>query len=282
MPAESLPTILITVDVEDWFHVENFRPWISRDSWAGRQLRVDRNVRHLLELLDGYKATFFILGWVADRLPELVKLIADRGHEVASHGYHHQMCHNMNLQDLRRDLTISKNLLEDLTGAEVVGYRAPSFSISQHVFALLEQCGYRYDSSYNSFEANPRYGQLDLSPYRKNGPGYSISENFYELPLSNLTIMNRTLPWSGGGYFRLLPYKVFRQGLRNILSKHGHYLFYLHPWEIDDEQPRVLAANRLSRFRHYCNLKTTYKKLENLLRDHSGCHFSTCRDFLQV
>ena len=276
------PTFLFTVDVEDWFQVENFKPWIAPDTWSERELRVEHNVHRLLDLLDKFPSTFFILGWVAEKLPHLIKEISERGHEVASHGFGHQLCHDIDPTDLKQDLIRSKQLIEDLTGDEVVGYRAPSFSINAQALEILKKCGYRYDSSYNSFEANPRYGHLDLSQYRRNGQGIQISENFHELPLSNLTLLNKTLPWSGGGYFRLFPYSLFRQGVRNILSKEGCYLFYLHPWEIDDGQPRVLEADRLSRFRHYCNLKTTYKKLQRMLRDHTHCRFATCREFLQV
>jgi len=276
------PTFLFTVDVEDWFQVENFKPYIAPETWSERELRVEQNVHRILDLLDGFPSTFFILGWIAEKLPRLVKQIADRGHEVASHGYGHQLCHDMSAEDLQQDLIHSKHLLEDITGSEVVGYRAPSFSINDEVLDILQQCGYRYDSSYNSFEANPRYGHLDLSRYAKNGRGIIISKHFHELPLSNLTLMNRTLPLSGGGYFRLLPYGIFRQGLRHILTNQGYYLFYLHPWEIDNGQPRVLEADRLSRFRHYCNLETTYKKLQRMLKDHADCHFSTCKDYLMI
>jgi polysaccharide deacetylase family protein (PEP-CTERM system associated) len=276
------PTFLFTIDVEDWFQVENFKPWIAQDTWDERELRVEHNVHRLLDLLDGFPSTFFILGWVAEKLPHLVKEISERGHEVASHGFGHQLCHDIKPADLKQDLIHSKQLLEDITGSEVVGYRAPSFSINAQALEILEQCGYRYDSSYNSFEANPRYGHLDLPQYRRNGQGIKISETFHELPLSNLTLLKKTLPWGGGGYFRLFPYSLFRQGVRNILSKQGCYLFYLHPWEIDDGQPRVLEADRLSRFRHYCNLKTTYKKLQTMLQDHAHCRFTTCRGFLQV
>ena len=281
MPKRSLPTILITVDVEDWFQVENFRPWISPESWADRQLRVERNVHRLLDLLDGFEATFFVLGWVAERLPELVRQISNRGHEVASHGYNHRLCSDMASAELEQDLIRSKHLLEDITATEVVGYRAPSFSIDNRTLAIVEQCGYRYDSSYNSFEANPRYGRLKLSPYAKNGRGLEISAKFRELPMSNLKLLNRTLPWSGGGYFRLLPYRIFRQGLRKILLKQGYYLFYLHPWEIDHRQQRVSMADHLSRFRHYCNLKSTYHKLHNLIQDNADCHFSGCWNFIK-
>jgi polysaccharide deacetylase family protein (PEP-CTERM system associated) len=276
------PTFLFTIDVEDWFQVENFKPWIAPETWFEKELRVERNVHRLLDLLDGFRSTFFILGWIAEKLPNLVRKIADQGHEVASHGYNHQLCHAMHPENLKQDLIRSKQLLEDITGSEIVGYRAPSFSINHQTLGILEQCGYRYDSSYNSFEANPRYGHLDLSQYSRNGHGIQISESFHELPLSNLTLLNKTLPWSGGGYFRLFPYSLFRQGVHNILSKQDYYLFYLHPWEIDSGQPRVSEAGRLLRFRHYCNLKTTYKKLQRMLRDHAHCRFSTCREFLQV
>lgn len=276
------PTFLFTVDVEDWFQVENFKPWIAPDTWSERELRVEHNVHRLLDILDRFPSTFFILGWVAEKLPQLVKKISECGHEVASHGFNHQLCHDMTPADLKQDLIRSKHLLEDMTGSEVVGYRAPSFSINKQVLDILAQCGFRYDSSYNSFEANPRYGHLDISRYDKNGRGIKISGRLHELPLGNLKLMNRTLPWSGGGYFRLLPYSIFRQGLRSILLNNGYYLFYLHPWEIDDDQPRVSAADRLSRFRHYCNLKSTDKKLRRLLKDNPDCHFSTCKDYLNA
>ena len=276
------PTFLLTIDVEDWFQVENFKPWIAEDTWHLRELRVDRNVQRLLELLDGYPSTFFLLGWVAERKPGLVRQIADRGHEVASHGYGHRLCANLSPVDLEKDLIRSKDLLEDISGTEVVGYRAPSFSITSEVLDTLERCGYRYDSSYNSFEANPRHGHIDVSYYVKNSRGLRISERFHELPLSNLDFMDRTLPWSGGGYFRLMPYNLFRRGLRRILRHQGYYLFYLHPWEIDADQPRVSAADRLSRFRHYCNLNTTHAKLQRMLKDHAHCRFRTCREFLEI
>ena len=162
------PTFLFTVDVEDWFQVENFKPWIAPDTWSERELRVEHNVHRLLDLLDEFPSTFFILGWVAEKLSHLIKEISERGHEVASHGFGHQLCHDINPTDLKQDLIRSKQLIEDLTGDEVAGYRAPSFSINAQAFEILEKCGYRYDSSYNSFEANPRYGHLDLSQYRRN------------------------------------------------------------------------------------------------------------------
>ena len=210
----------------------------------------------------------------------MVGQIADRGHEVASHGYGHRLCHEMSPEDLEQDLLRSKHLLEDTIGAKVVGYRAPSFSINRQIFGLLEQCGYRYDSSYNSFESNPRYGHLNLSRYKQNGRGFEVNDFFKELPLSNLTLLNRTLPWSGGGYFRLFPYGIFRQGVRHILTHQGYYLFYLHPWEIDPRQPRVSEADHLSRFRHYYNLNSTYRKLRKMIEDHGDYRFTTCRDFL--
>ena len=280
MPNPSQPTVLITIDVEDWFQVENLKPWIAPETWSARELRVERNVQRLLELLEGFPATFFVLGWLAEKLPRLVKMIADQGHEVASHGYGHQLCSDMTPAELEQDLVRSKQLLEDIIGVDVVGYRAPSFSINHRVLQLLQQCDYRYDSSYNSFEANPRYGRLNMTRYQQNGRGFMVSDHFHELPLSNLTFGNRTLPWSGGGYFRLLPYNIFRRGLQNILSNQGYYLFYLHPWEIDEGQPRIDTANRLARFRHYLNLKSTDAKLRQMLNDLRDCRFSSCRDFI--
>jgi polysaccharide deacetylase family protein (PEP-CTERM system associated) len=288
-----LKTILLTVDVEDWFQVENFKSAIPFSTWNEREIRVERNTHRLLDLFEAIKpshptnstnsikSTFFILGWIADRLPDLVKEIHDRGHEVASHGATHELCTKLKPEELKMDLTGSKARLEDLVGARVWGYRAPSFSINRQILNIIEDSGYRYDSSYNSFGLHGRYGKVDLSDCKRAGIAYVISETFHELPVSNLEINGRTLPWSGGGYFRLIPLFLFKLGIKKILKNTNAYLFYMHPWEIDPDQPRVTDIPRSYRFRHYINLQKTYTKLSRIVEEFNDCWFITLRDYLK-
>ena len=309
-PGNGRHQILLTVDVEDWFHVENFRQIIHPSTWPSFESRVERNTYRLLELfsevrlsstsqesnyvirpddpnpstrtpLPGIKATFFILGWVAERMPHLVREIHSLGHEVASHGFNHELAGNCRHEDLKRDIEDSKKLLEDIIGGRVCGYRAPSFSINTDMLKLVEDCGYLYDSSYNSFSANSRYGRVDLSGNGNAGIAKRISEGFYELPISNIEWAAMVLPAGGGGYFRLYPLNLFSLGVKAMLSKHSAYMFYMHPWEIDPNQPRVKEASPLSRFRHYVNLDRTMGKLRKFITGLDGCGFPTCRQYLR-
>ena len=285
--------ILITVDVEDWFQVENLRPHFPRSTWDSCELRVEANTHKLLDLFDRYEvsATFFFLGWLAERCPSLVKEIGTRGHEIASHGYNHELCSNLSMAELHEDLYRSKALLEDITGQPVHGYRAPSFSVSDEVLKIIEQCGYLYDSSYNSFAMHKRYGRIHMQPGTSNGPATKLSEKFYELPISNLEftihnsqlkINNFILPWGGGGYFRLLPVSLFKQGVKQILGKTGCYIFYCHPWEFDPDQPRVDGMRPDLHFRHYVNLKKSLTKLRSFMSAFSSSNFVSCSDFLHA
>jgi polysaccharide deacetylase family protein (PEP-CTERM system associated) len=283
-------TIILTFDVEDWFQVENFRQCIPFSSWPNCELRVERNVNRILDLLDSIKlnnsknpinsvnpkATFFVLGWIAERLPHLVREIRARGHEVASHGYCHKLCKEQSLEDLRMDLLKSKKVLEDVTGTPIYGYRAPSFSINHDILKIVEDSAYFYDSSFNSFNLNKRYGRLKIRGNGHNGAAVRISNGFYELPISNLKIGKRIIPWGGGGYFRFFPFLLFRFGVQSILARESGYLFYLHPWEIDPDQPRVLGISKSFKFRHYVNLGKTYEKLSMLLDFFKEYQFSTC------
>jgi len=226
------------------------------------------------------QATFFILGWIAERLPHLVREIYERGHEIASHGYDHQLCHQYSSNELRNDLIKSKNLLEELIGTPVSGYRAPSFSINTNTLDLLEECGYHYDSSFNSFGGNSRHGKLNLNPNGDNSIAYPITSGFFELPISNLAFGGQIFPLGGGGYFRLIPFVLFAKGVKAILKKQKAYLFYLHPWEIDPEQPRVNQASRQFRFRHYHNLEKTETRLSQLIMTFKDCRFVTCSEYL--
>lgn len=277
---------MLTVDVEDWFQVENFKAYIPRSAWPACELRVEENTHRILDILDeaGEKvgATFFILGWLAKRLPGLVREIARRGHEVASHGYHHNLCTSESPAVLESDLRDSKALLEDIIAGPVDGYRAPSFSVSDEVLDTLERCGYRYDSSFNSFGMNKRYGKIRLDAAQKRGVAFQREGGLWELPLSNLTVGQRTVPMSGGGYFRLYPFPLFRGGVRRVLDAEGAYLFYMHPWEVDPGQPRVRQASALSRFRHYLNLGKTGGRLSTLLGAFSDCRFVSCRDYIET
>jgi peptidoglycan-N-acetylglucosamine deacetylase len=307
------PSFIISIDVEDWFQVENFKSQIHYDSWGKYELRVERNTHRLLDLLDTTRlktassrgaihsnnnngqtyrlsATFFFLGWLAERLPHLVKEIQARGHEIASHGYTHELCSNLSINHLRSDLLRSKQLLEDLTGTQVYGYRAPSFSIDNIILKLVEDCGYTYDASYNSFASHGRYGKLHTSAFQHKGIAYRISNTFYELPVSNWHLLSNpakknghnSLPWGGGGYFRLIPSWIFQRGIRSIIQKQGAYHFYMHPWEIDPRQPRVHGLPRSYKFRHYINLQKTEAKLKKLITSFSQYHFFTCYDYLRT
>ena len=275
-------TILITIDVEDWFQVENLRPWFPPSAWDTQQSRVERNTRNLLDLLDAanqVKATFFVLGWIAQRHPGLVKEIAARGHEVASHGCSHTLCNQMNREDLLQDLRTSKQILQDLTGTEIQGFRAPSFSINDRALDLVHQTGYRYDSSYNSFDLHGRYGTITTNGHRTDRL-FEPKPGFFELPISNLNLAGQTIPWGGGGYFRLTPPPIFKAGIRKILNKTNTYLFYMHPWELDPNQPRVKKTKGTATWRHYLNLRKTRNRLQELIQTFKHHQFQTCRQYI--
>lgn len=286
--------ILLTIDVEDWFQVENFRTHIPFSSWNTCELRIEKNTHELLDFLDSIvmdrggvihakpRATFFVLGWIAERLPKLVQEIHARGHEVASHGYSHKLSSRHSPGELKEDISISKKLLEDIIGIPVRGYRAPSFSINSQVLRAAEECGYRYDSSFNSFSINHRYGRLDLSQKPRNGIAHRVSDCFYELPISNVNVCGGVLPVGGGAYFRLIPFRVFRWMTRYLLHTESACLFYLHPWELDPEQPKVSGLPSFSRFRHYTNLHKTMPRLSMLLESFQHCTFVSCDEYIAL
>lgn len=278
--------ILLTIDVEDWFQVENLRPWFPPNAWDKQKLRVEKNTIKILNLLDSFtttepKATFFILGWIADKLPNLVREIHQRGHEVASHGYGHMMCNHLNPNDLNKDLTRSKHLLENIINCEVKGYRAPNFSINENILKSIKKAGYKYDSSYNNFSKHGRYGKLLINGTKNKGTSIKYSSSFYELPISNMKLANQIIPWGGGGYFRFMPFPIFRAGIEQILKKQDAYMFYLHPWEIDQNQPRMIQAKGLSGWRHYLNLDKTYERLNKLISTFKMHKFITCSQYIE-
>ena len=260
-------TNALTIDVEDYFQVSAFAPYIRRDEWETRECRVERNVQHILELLAerDVKATFFTLGWIAERYPQLVKQIVAGGHELASHGYGHERASDLSPAAFSSDITRAKHLLEDLAGAPVLGYRAPSFSIGTAnlwAFDALAQAGYAYSSSIYPI-AHDHYGMPDSPRF-----AYRVPSGLLEVPVTTLRLMNRNLPSSGGGYFRLLPYALSRWMIGAVNRRDSQSaVFYFHPWEIDAGQPRVAGIDAKTRFRHYVNIPRMPARLRQLLAD---------------
>jgi polysaccharide deacetylase family protein (PEP-CTERM system associated) len=271
MPAASSALAIsnaMTVDVEDYFQVSAFEAHIRRDAWAGMESRVERNVDRILTLFAnaGVTATFFTLGWVAERNARMVRRIAEAGHEIASHGYAHRRASEQTMQEFSRDIVLSKAILEDACGQCVSGYRAPSFSIgSSNLWALqaLEAAGYRYSSSIYPIR-HDHYGMPDAPRF----PFRFRNSSLLEIPISTAQLMRQKLPAGGGGYFRLLPYVLSRSLIRRVNEADGKpAVFYFHPWEIDPGQPRQHQAPLKARFRHYLNLHRTEPRLRALLRD---------------
>jgi polysaccharide deacetylase family protein (PEP-CTERM system associated) len=258
------PAHALTVDVEDFFHVQAFAELIPRDAWDGLPRRVEANTDRLLDLCAqaGVAGTFFTLGWVAERHPALVRRIVAGGHELASHGHGHQRLDALTPAQFRADIVRARALLEDAGGVAVAGYRAPTFSLGPRTpwaAALLAETGHRYSSSVYPVR-HDLYGQPDAPrrPFRHAGTA------LWELPMSTWRVAGRNLPASGGGLFRLLPYPLSRLLLRRCPAP---ALFYTHPWEIDPDQPRVAGAGARTRLRHYTNLRRTLPRLDRLLRD---------------
>ena len=266
MPVTPL-TNALTIDVEDYFQVSAFAPTIARSTWDARECRVERNVDRILALLDErqVKATFFTLGWVAQRYPALVRKIVAAGHELASHGYGHERASDLSEAAFFDDVSSAKAILEDISGVQVKGYRAPSFSIGEGnlwAFDCLLRAGYRYSSSIYPI-AHDHYG-MPNAPRR----AHEVRPGLIEVPITTLRFFNRNFPSSGGGYFRLLPYALSRWMLNRVNTVDGEAgIFYFHPWEIDPGQPRVEGISIKTRFRHYVNIGRTEGRLRALLRD---------------
>jgi polysaccharide deacetylase family protein (PEP-CTERM system associated) len=259
---------LFTVDVEDYFQVNAFEASVPRTSWDSYSTRVEANVDVLLQLLDqrGAKGTFFTLGWIAGKHPEMVRRIAQGGHEIASHGWWHRKVTGMSPAEFREDVRSSKAILEDLSGERVLGYRAPSFSIvpgKEWAFDVLLEEGYAYDSSLFPIR-RPDYGYPSCP-----GEAHFISRpagTLLELPLATWTVAGVRVPAAGGGYFRQFPFALFRQAFRGLSARGESGMFYIHPWEVDPHQPR-LPVSWLARLRHYRGLALTLPRLERLLED---------------
>ncbi|WP_240616777.1 XrtA system polysaccharide deacetylase [Sphingorhabdus sp. YGSMI21] len=259
----------MSVDIEDWFQVGAFETVIDRADWDQLEHRVEHNTNEVLALFEeaGIKATFFILGWVAERYPALMRRIADAGHEIANHGYDHARVFTLSPEQFRTDLDRSRKIIEDTSGQQVIGYRAPSFSIDQRTpwaHKILAEEGYAYSSS--------------VAPIRHDHYGWAGSprfawkpveqSDFIELPVTTVKLGNRTFAAGGGGFFRLLPYALYERSIRKMQRDDGHgAIFYFHPWEIDPDQPRVANAPLRSRLRHYTNLSGMRAKLQQAGQD---------------
>ncbi len=257
----------LTIDVEDYFQVSAFDRHIDRAAWDRMPCRVERNVERLLALLDEHRAhaTFFTLGWVAQRYPALIRRIVEQGHELASHGYGHRRASELDHAAFSDDIRSAKTLLEDIGGTSVIGYRAPSFSIGKSnlwAFECIAAAGYRYSSSVYPVQ-HDHYGMPDAPRFP-----YRVCDGLTEIPVTTTRVFGRNLPAGGGGYFRLAPYHVSRWAIARVNRReHRPAIFYFHPWEIDPEQPRVSGVGAKTRLRHYLNLHRTQGRLCRLLTD---------------
>jgi len=271
-------TNAMSVDVEDWFCVSNLTSAIGAEDWDQCELRVVDNTRRLLKLFGEHQieATFFVLGWIAERVPELVREIESQGHEIGTHGYSHRMITQMTPEEFEQDLKKALDLMATCTEQPMRGFRAPSFTITKQTapwaLDILARHGIEYDSSVFPIGLHPDYGIPD-SPLGI----HAITPSLTEVPLSCAVVLGKKIPCSGGGYFRIFPYAVTRRLIRRCNRQGRPVIFYLHPWEVDPGQPRVkLPWTR--RFRHYCNLKRTERRLGRLLRDFQ---FTSIRNLLK-
>ena len=257
----------LTIDVEDYFQVSAFAPYIARSTWQDQPCRVEQNIDRILALLEerGVHATFFTLGWIAERYPQMVQRIVTGGHELASHGYAHERANSLEPEAFFADVALAKAVLEDVSSTQVQGYRAPSFSIGNGnlwAYDCLAKSGYRYSSSVYPIR-HDHYG----SPHAPRFT-HTVNAQLLEIPITTARLFRMNLPAGGGGYFRLMPYVVSRWLIRRVNSNDAESaIFYFHPWEIDPEQPRVNGVGARARLRHYLNLERTAGRLRLLLRD---------------
>jgi len=257
----------LSIDLEDWFHVANLESVISKTNWDKQEFRLEKTLNLLLDLFDQHqvKATFFALGWAVRKQPSLLKQIHSRGHELGCHGPDHRLVYELTPAEFSSGLKNDKAYIEDFTGTAVTGYRAPNFSITRRSTWAIEELintGFRYDSSIFPFQRE-RYGVPDAprSPFK-----FRIGNaELIELPLSVVKVMGRDIPAAGGGYFRLAPYPIFAQLVRKLEAENRSLIFYLHPWEIDADQPRMSGLSWKHKTMHYLNLDKTYHKLDRLL-----------------
>lgn len=258
----------MTVDVEDYFQVSAFEDVLPSEKWDSIELRVDRNTHRLLDLFAEHnvKSTFFTLAWVAKRCPEVIKRIVSEGHELASHGVAHQRLTTMSPEQAKHDIQTSKSILEDISGTEIRGYRAPSFSVNENnewVYDILLETGFKYSSSTYPIE-HDLYGVPNWPRFK-----YTRPEGIVEIPVPTVQNKGNNIGIGGGGYFRLYPYWLSKKRIETFMrQENAPYSFYFHPWEIDPEQPKINDASFKSKVRHYINLGRMEGKLVNLLSDY--------------
>ena len=297
----------LTIDIEDYFQVSNFSKVINFSDWDKYECRIERNTYYLLNILNEFKVkgTFFVLGWIAERYPNLIKIVHDEGHEIASHGYCHKLITLQTREEFRDDVRKSKRILEDITGKDVKGYRAPSFSLnlrSLWAFEILKEEDFKYDSSIfpmnryrigtskklrfpfilngnsSGLISSPNSFNKLIKPLDTNSSINFHDEVIIEFPISTIRIFENNFPVAGGGYFRLFPYRFIKWGFKRInMQEKKPFIFYIHPWEFDENQPSIRGVSVLSKFRHYINLNKTEGKIKKLLNDFS---FSRVKDVL--
>jgi polysaccharide deacetylase family protein (PEP-CTERM system associated) len=265
----------LSFDVEDYFQVSNFDSVVSYGSWGDFESRVEANTQTILDILgeNGVSATFFVLGWIAERFPGLVRKIAQAGHELATHGYRHQLIYRLDREQFRADLRQAIDLVQQASGETIYGHRAPSFSVTEEslwAIDIMQEEGLRYDSSIFPIRHH-RYG----IPSAPRTP-YEVRNGFFEFPLATFQVLGRNVPVGGGGYFRLYPYAVTKWGMRRINAECNPVMVYMHPWEFDPKQPRLKCSLQAS-FRHYNNLGRTADRLHRLCQDF---RFTTARKVL--
>jgi polysaccharide deacetylase family protein (PEP-CTERM system associated) len=278
--SHSKKVVLLSFDVEDWFQVENLRAIFPPSKWEECESRVVENTEKILNLLNKYKvkATFFVLGWIAERFPGLVKMIHSDGHEIASHGYGHILNYNLTHEEIFEDIRKSKEILESIIDEKILGYRAPNFSITEEVIDALNENGFLYDSSYHPFSKNKRYGQLGINSQKP----FVLKEKLLEIPLSVWKRGKIELSIAGGGYFRLYPFSLYRKLVLSYMKDHDLLVMYFHPWEFDPDQPKVNNIPWFNKFRHYVGLRRTHLKLEKFLQESqkNGWKFLRFRDYI--
>lgn len=273
---------ILSFDIEEHFQVSGLADAVSRSEWERMPSRVEKNTRTILELLKRYevKATFFILGWIAHRHPELIELIARDDHEIASHGYDHKLVYDMTPEQFHEGLAKTNEILKSLSGQQILGHRAPSFSIGIHdleKFDVLSRLGFKYDSSIFPIK-HFRYGEAQsapLAPFDVKKDGQTLLKEF---PMTVVEYFGKRIPAAGGGYFRLYPNFIIRRNFRKAMKDGRPVITYLHPWEFDPEQPRIRGGSFGNTFRHYVNLHKTRKKLEMIL---SRYEFGPFRDAIK-
>lgn len=261
--------INFSIDVEEWVHAEAVRELALLEPSNRVRPRVEANTDALLALLArrGARGTFFVLGEVAERHPALVRRIAAAGHEVGAHGYDHRLIWRQSPAEFRRDLLRTKHLLEDLAGVPVRGFRAPKFSITDWAVQVLGECGFLYDSSFYTCRHHARYRHLDERPQPETGIVRAFRNGLTEITLSLLPLGGRHVPWSGGGFFRVIPYPLYRRGVVRLLREEGGFTFFLHPWELDTEQPRLAGLGLGKRLKHYGWRRRVAGRVDRLLAD---------------